>query len=131
LYANKLSLNVVMTNHFLGSTLSFCKSKSQPDAQPFFSIGEQEIDVITNTRYLEVQLNSQLRWDKFFDATKTKVNHPLGINKYSTTYLPSDVLKKCTEQFISSMYGTVVWSEAAVVNKIEPCRTSKVGQQGF
>ena len=87
--------------------------------------------MITNTRYLEVQLSSQLRWDKFFDATKTKVNRPLGINKYSTTYLPSDMLKKCTEQFISSMYGTVVWSEAAVVNKIEPCRTSTVGQLGF
>ena len=95
LHANKLSLNdVKMQSLIIGSCPNICKIKSQPDAPPSFSIGDQDIEIITNTRYLGVQIDSNLNWDKHTDAIKTKANRALGLIKYSKKYLPSDVLNK-------------------------------------
>ena len=72
-----------------------------PDAPPSFSIGDQDIEMITNTRYLGVQIDSKLNWDKHIDTIKTKANRALGLIKHSKKYLPSDVLKKCIEGLLS------------------------------
>ena len=50
--------------------------------------------MITSTRYLGVQIDSTLNWDKHIDTIKTKANRALGLIKYSKKYLPSDVLNK-------------------------------------
>ena len=47
--------------------------------------------MIANTKYLGVQVDSQLNWDKHVDTIKTKANRALGLIKYSKKYLPSDV----------------------------------------
>ena len=61
LHANKLSLNVVkMQSLIIGSGPNIRKIETQPDAQPSFSIGDQEIEMIANTKYLSVQVDSQL-----------------------------------------------------------------------
>ena len=60
----------------------------------FFSIGDQEIEMIANTKYLGVQVDGQLNWDKHVDTIKTKANRALGLIKYSKKYLPSDGLNK-------------------------------------
>ena len=95
LHANKLSLNVVKTHSLIiGSGPNFCKIESQPDAQPSFSIGDQEIEMFANAEHLGVQVDSQLKWEKRIDIIKTKANRALGLIKYSKKYLPSDVLNK-------------------------------------
>ena len=86
-----------MQSLIIGSSPNIRKIDSQSDAQPSFSIGDQEIEMIANTKCLGVQVNSQLNWDKHFDTIKTKANRALGLIKYSKKYLPSDVLNKCTE----------------------------------
>ena len=89
LHANKLSLNVVKTQSLvIGSRPNIRKIESQPDAPPSFSfpIGDQDIEMITNTRYLVVQIDSKLDWDKNIDTIKTKANRE--------KYLPSDILNK-------------------------------------
>ena len=53
--------------------------------------------MIANTKYLGVQVDSQLNWDKHVDTIKTKANRALGLIKYSKNYLPSDYSTKCTE----------------------------------
>ena len=69
--------------------------------------------MITNTRYLGVQIDSKLNWDKHIDTIKTKANRALGLIKYYKKYLPSDVLNK--------MYrGIIVPFGAAVVNQSSP-----------
>ena len=61
LHANKLSLNVVKTQSLIiGSGPNIRKIECQPDAPPSFSIGDQDIEMITNTRYLGVQIDSKL-----------------------------------------------------------------------
>ena len=47
-----------------------------------FSIGDQDIEMITNTRYLGVQIDSKLNWYKHIDTIKTKANRALGLIKY-------------------------------------------------
>ena len=63
LHANKLALNVVKTQSLvIGSGPNIRKIESQPDAPPSFSfsIRNQDIEMITNTRYLGVQIDSKL-----------------------------------------------------------------------
>ena len=92
---NKLSLNIVKTQSLIiGSGPNIRKIESEPDAPPFFSIGDQDIVMITNTRYLGVQIDSNLNWGKHIDTIKTKANRALGLIKYSRKYLPSDVLSE-------------------------------------
>ena len=102
LHANELSLNVVKTQSLvIGSGPNIRKIESQPDAPPSFSfsIGDQDIEMITNTRYLGVQIDSKLNWDKHIDTIKTKANRALGLIKYSKKYLTYST--KCLEELLS------------------------------
>ena len=95
MHANKLSLDGVKTlSLIIGSGPKIRKIESQPDAPPSFSIGDQDIEMITDTRYLGIQIDSNLNWDKRIDTIKTKANRVFGRIKYSMKYLPSDVLNK-------------------------------------
>ena len=95
MHANKLSLNVVKTQSLIiGSGPNIPKIESQPDAPPSFSICDQDIEMITGTRCLGVQIDSKLNWDKHIDTIKPKAIRALGLIKYSTKYLPSDILNK-------------------------------------
>ena len=78
----------------IGSGPNIRKIESQPDAQPSFSIGDQEIEMIRNTTYFDVQIDNQFNWDKHTDTIKAKANRALGLIKYSKKYLPSHVLSK-------------------------------------
>ena len=57
-----------------GSGPNIRKIESQLDAQPSFSIGDQKIEMIANTKCLGVQVDCQLNWDKHLDTIKTKDN---------------------------------------------------------
>ena len=82
------------------------------NAQPSFSIGDLEIEMIANTKYLGVQVDSQLNWDEHVDTIKTKANRAIGLIKYSKKYLPSDVLNKMYRGIVEPQlsYCCSVWS---------------------
>ena len=123
LHANKLSLNVVKTQSLvIGSGPNIRKIESQPDAPPSFSfsIGDQDIEMITNTRYLGVQI------DKHIDTIKTKANRALGLIKYSKKYLQSDILNKMYRGIVEphlsyccSVWGCCNESKLDVLQKIQ------------
>ena len=127
LHANKLSLNVVKTQSLIiGSGPNIRKIESQPDAQPSFSIGDQEIEMIANAKYLGVQVDSKLNWDKHVDTIKTKANRALGLIKYSKKYLPSDALNKMYRGIVEpqlsyccSVWGCCSNSKINVLQKIQ------------
>ena len=136
LHANKLSLDVVKTqSHVIGSGPNIRKIESQPDAPPSFSfsIGDQDIEMITNTRYLGVQIDSKLDWDKHIDTIKTKANRALGRIKYSKKYLPSDILNKMYRgiaephlNYCCSICGCCNQSKLDVLQKIQN-RAARIG----
>ena len=127
LHANKLSLNVVKTQSLIiGSGPNIRKIESQPDAPPSFSIGDQDIELITNTRYLGVQIDSKLYWDKHIDTIKTKANRALVLIKYSKKYLPSDVLNKMYRGIVEphlsyccSVWGCCSEAKLDILQKIQ------------
>ena len=49
------------------------------DAQPSFSIVDQDIEMITNTRYSGVQIDRKPNWNKHIDTIKTKANRAIGL----------------------------------------------------
>ena len=110
----------------IGSGPNIRKIESQPDAPPSFSMGDQDIEMITNTRYLGVQIDSKLNWDKHIDTIKTKANRALGFIKYSKKYLPSDVLNKMYRGIVEphlsyccSVWGCCSESKLDVLQKIQ------------
>ena len=127
LHANKLSLNVVKTQSLIiGSGANIRKIENQPDAPPYFSIDDQDIEMITSTRYLGIQIDSKLNWDKHIDTIKTKANRALGLIKYSKKYLPSDVLNKMYRGIVEphlsyccSVWGCSSESKIDVLQKIQ------------
>ena len=127
LHASKLSLNVVKTQSLIiGSGPSIRMIENQPDAPSSFSIGDQDIEMITNTRYLGVQIDSKLNWGKHIDTIKTKANRALGLIKYSKKYLPSDILNKMYRGIVEphlsyccSVWGCCSESKLDVLQKIQ------------
>ena len=82
--------------------------------------------MITNTRYLDVQIDSNLNWDKHINTVKTKANRALGLTKYSKKYLPSDKLNKMYRgifephlSYCCSIWGCCSESRIDVLEKIQ------------
>ena len=86
--------------------------------------------MIANAKYLGVQVDSQLNWDKHVDTIKTKANRALGLIKYSKKYLPSDVLNKMYRGIVEPQlsYYCSVWA-AAVIQKLTSCKKFKTELQ--
>ena len=99
LHANKLSLNVVKTQSLIiGSGPNIRRTEGQTDPQPSFSIGDQAIEMITDTKYLGLQIDSQLKWDKHIDNIKNKANRFLGLIRNIFHLMCST---KCIEELLS------------------------------
>ena len=95
LHRSKLSLNVVKTQSLIvGSGPNIRKIQSQPDAQPSFEIDNDNIEIVSSYKYLDVQVDNQLIWDDHIDKVKKKALQVLGLAKYSKKYLSSEVLAK-------------------------------------
>ena len=95
LHGNRLSLNVIKTQSLIvGSGPNIRKIQSQPDAQPLFEIDNDTIEIVSSFKYLGVQVDNQLKWDDHIDKAKTKALRALGLVKYSTKYLSSEILAK-------------------------------------
>ena len=82
--------------------------------------------MITNTRYLGVQIDSKLNRGKHIENIKTKANRALGLIKYSKKYLPSDILNKMYRGIIEphlsyccSVWGCCNESKLDVLQKIQ------------
>ena len=84
LQGNKLSLNVVKTQSMMiGSRPNIQKIKKQTEAKPSFKIGEQNINMITDTKYLGVQIDEKLEWDHHIEQVKAKAQRALGLIKHA------------------------------------------------
>ena len=104
--------------------------ESQPDAPTSFSIGDQDIEMITNKRDIGVQIGSNFNWDKHIDTIKTKANRALGLIKYSKKYLPSDALNKIYREIVEPhlSYCCSVWG-CCSESKIDVLQKSKTERQ--
>ena len=80
LHGNKLSLNVVETQSLIiGSRPNIQKIEKQTEAKPSFEIGDQKINMTTDTKYLGVQIDDKLQWDRHIEQVKAKAPQALGL----------------------------------------------------
>ena len=92
---NKLSLNVVKTQSLIiGSRPNIQKIEKQTEAKPSFEIGDQKINIITDTKYLGVQIDDKLQWDRHIEHVMAKALGALGLMKHAKKFLPSGGLQK-------------------------------------
>ena len=82
--------------------------------------------MITDTKYLGLQIDSQLKWDKHIDTIKTTVNRSLGLVMYGKKDFPSEVLNKMyrgiVEPYLScccSEWGRCSESKISALHKIQ------------
>ena len=90
---NKLSLNVVKTRAMLISTKQKYKALQNQNQDLHLKIKGAELDTVTNTRYLGVNIDSSLDWKDYIKAISTKVSRAIGFLKYTRNFLPQDTLK--------------------------------------
>ena len=89
LHGNKLSLNVANTQSlFIESRPNIQKIEKQTE------IGDQKINMITNTKYLGVQIYDKLQWDRHIKQVKAKALRALCLVKHAKKFLPSVDLQK-------------------------------------
>ena len=93
LEGNKLSLNVVKTRAMLISTKQKYKALQNQSQDLHLKIKGVELDTVTNTRYLGVNIDSSLDWKDHIKAISTKVSRAVGFLKYTRNFLPQDTLK--------------------------------------
>ena len=102
----KLSLNVVKTQPLIiGSRPNIQKIEKQTDAKPSFEIGEQKINIITDTNDLGVQIGDKLQWDRHIEQVKAKALRVLGLIKHAKKFLPSGVLQKIYRGIVESHFS--------------------------
>ena len=57
--------------------------EKQTEAKASFDIGYQKINVITDTKYLGVQIENKLQWDLHIENFKAKALRALGLIKHA------------------------------------------------
>ena len=92
LEGNTLSLNVVKTRAMLISTKQKYKALRNQSQDLHLKIKGMELDTVTNTRYLGVNIDSSLDWEYHIKAISTKVSRAIGFLTYTRNFLPQDTL---------------------------------------
>ena len=104
LHGYELSLNVVKTQSLnIGSRPNIQNIEKQTEAKPRFEIGDQKINIITDTKYLGVQIADKLQWDRHIEQVKAKALRALGLIKYAKKFLPLSHIS-----VIAARFGVVV-----------------------
>ena len=92
-----------------------------------FSIGDQDIEMITNTRYLGVQMTVNSTGTSISILSRPRLIEPLDLSSILRNIFHLTYSKKCIEGFLSPISATVVPFGAAVVNQsLTSCKKSKI-----
>ena len=111
LKGNRLSLNVTKTHSMLITTKHKKKylGISGQTFQP--CIRETNVEVISNTKYLGVQIDEHLSWKEHIKAVTAKASRAIGLLKYAKKYLPIAVVKTLYSSIVEPhfQYCCSVW----------------------
>ena len=119
LHGNKLSLNVVKTQSLIiGSRPNIQKVEKQTEDKPSFEIGDQKINMITDTKYLGVQIDDKLKWDRHIEHCDLSVLLSMPRNFFHQV-----ICRKCIEELLSHIlviaarFGVVVVKPNLILSK--------------
>ena len=116
LKGNKVSLNVVETQSLIiGSRPNIQKIEKQTEAKPSFKISDQNINMITDAKYLGVQIDDKLQWDRHNELVKAKDCKPLVLIKHAKNFFHLVMCRKCIEELLSHISVIAAWFGGVVV----------------
>ena len=113
LYANKLSINVSKTHFMVWSPR---KAKLE-DLGPI-TLNGQEIDRVTETKFLGIILDKSLSWKPHIYYVRNKISKAAGILKKLRAYVNIDTMVNLYYSFVYPyfMYCVHVWGKTYVTN---------------
>jgi len=104
---NKLSLNIKKTNFILFKS----KKKGVPTV-PNIVIDGFNIDMVDNSKFLGIVINSSLDWTDHIRLINRKVSKTLGILRYLKNKLPESILRSLYYTLVNPYYdyGNIIWA---------------------
>ena len=111
LKGNKLSLNVVKTRSMLITTKQRKKYLETSDQNFKPSIREENVQVVSSTKYLGIQIDENLTWKNQIKSVTEKASRAIGFLKYAKNFLPDAVVKTLYNSIVEPhfQYCCSVW----------------------
>ena len=89
LEGNQLSLNVAKTEaKIIGSNKKLRKIDTPDAPKPQFRIGSEDVKLVSDVKYLGVQVDQELKWTNHLTTFTKKISRGIGILRYAKRYFP-------------------------------------------
>ena len=93
LQSNKLSLSIIKTQAMIiGSVQTLGQMNKTSDIIPCFQVDGNEIDTVSETKYLGVMLDEKLKWRNQAKFLQMKMSQVLGLLKHAKQFLHESTL---------------------------------------
>ena len=89
----------------IGSRPNIQKIENQTEAKPNFEIGGEKINMITDTKYLGVQINDKHQWDRHIEQVKAKALRAIGLIIHAKKFLPIGELQKMYRGIVEPLFS--------------------------
>ena len=117
LEGNKLSLNVAKTEAMIIGSNEKLHKIDTPDApNPQFRIGSEDVRLVSDVKYLGVQVDQELKWTNHLTTVTKKISRVIGILRYAKQYLPPATIETTHRSLVEPYfrYCCPVWGNAGV-----------------
>ena len=85
LEGNKLSLNVAKTEAMIIGSNKKLRRIDTPDApKPQFRIGSEDVKLVSDVKYLGVQVDQELKWTNHLTTVTKKISRGIGMLRYAS-----------------------------------------------
>ena len=112
LEGNKLSLNVAKTEAMIIGSNKKLRKIDTPDApKPQFRIGSEDVKLVSDVKYLGVQVDEELKWTNHLTTVTKKISRGIGILRYAKQYLPPATIETMYRSLVEPYfrYCCPVW----------------------
>ena len=112
-----MSLNFAKTHSLVvGSRKRLNDISKDRVAKPSFVVGEENVCIVENIKYLGVIVDKHLSWDEQISAVMKKVSRRLGMLRFSKKYLPIVTVQKMYRSLVEPYfrYNCLVWGVAGI-----------------
>ena len=122
----------------IGSSTNIRKIENHPDVQPSFMIDDDPIENVRDIRYLGVQIDNRLNWDKHIQKTRNKASQALGDIKYSKRFLKpailNDMYRGIVEPHLTyccSVWGCCSDTNINILQKVQSRAARTITNSGY
>ena len=92
-------------------------------AKPSFVVGEENVSIAENIKYLGVIVDKHLSWDEQISSVTKKVSRGLGMLRFSKKHLPIVTVQKMYRSLVEPYfrYSCPVWGVAGInaINRLQ------------